>query len=135
MAWLLDSNVLSELRKKVPDPKVLRWVEEHEADFLYISVISLGEIREGIEAKRLKDPEQAKAIEKWFIKVMDNYKPRILDVTKEIADRWGRLCPGQPLSDADGLIAATALERGLTVVTRNVRDYRRTGVKLLNPFE
>lgn len=135
MAWLLDTNVLSELRRRRPDANVVQWMKDHESDFMHVSVVCLGEIRAGIEEKRLSDPVQAKGIEKWFEAMLDSYKPRILDVTEEIADRWGRLCPDQPLSDADGLVAATALVHDLTVVTRNVRDFKRTGVKLLNPFE
>ena len=135
MAWLLDTNVLSEVRRRRPDPKVLRWfADQHEAA-MFISVVSLGEIRAGIETKRLKDAAQAAAIERWFTELHLRFSHRILPVTEAIADQWGRLCPAQPLSDNDGFVAATGLVHDLTVVTRNLGDFKRSGVRLLNPWE
>ena len=134
MSWLLDTNVISELRRKTPEPTVLNWIRANAGSPLYISVVTIGEIRAGIERKRLKDPVQADAIERWLGKVLESFKPRLLDVTEKIADQWGRLCPSQPIADNDAWIAATGLVHNLTVVTRNTSDFARTGVRLLNPF-
>src|SRR5260221_9741523 len=135
MPWLIDTNVLCELRRKRPEPSVIAWFEDHEDEAMFVSVISMGEIRAGIEEKRLKDPTQAAAIERWLERMRLRFSSRIIPVTEAVADEWGRLCPGQPLPDGDGLIAATGLVHDLAVVTRNVEDFRRSGVKFLNPWD
>ncbi len=135
MSWLIDTNVLCELRRKRPEANVIAWFEDHDESPMFVSVITMGEIRGGIEEKRLKDPDQATAIERWFVKLQLQFASRILPVTDAVADEWGRLSPDQPLPDCDGLVAATGLVHGLTVVTRNVADFRRSGVKLLNPWD
>jgi toxin FitB len=134
MSYLLDTNVLSELRKQRCDPAVREWLSQQREAELFISVVTLGELKFGIENKRLKDPAQAEGLDRWFRRLRRNYSGKILPLNEEIAELWGELCPDQPLSFKDGLIAATALYHGLTVVTRNVRDFRRSGVDLLNPF-
>jgi predicted nucleic acid-binding protein len=135
MAYLIDTCVLSELRKPNPDAGVTAWIAKIHPDEAYLSVLTLGEIRRGIELKRAKDQTSARALERWLNGLEAHYADRILPVTADIADRWGRLSPHQPLSVADGLIAATALEHKLTAVTRNTEDFARAGVNLLNPFE
>lgn len=135
MAYLVDTCVLSELRKPKPDPAVLEWMDGVEPDELHLSVLTLGEIRRGIELRRAKDPTAVRSLERWLNGLEAHYADRILPVSAAIADRWGRLSPNQPLPVTDGLIAATALEHKLTVVTRNNTDFERSGVNLLNPFE
>lgn len=98
------------------------------------SVLTIGEIRAGIELHRLNNPSAAGNLERWLLGLETHYAERILPITGKVADRWGRLSPRQTLPTSDGLIAATGLEHGLTVVTRNVPDFQRSGVNYLNPF-
>lgn len=135
MTWLLDTNVLSELRRKECNPRVRAWVAAQDKSSMVISVMSVAEIRRGVEMKRIKDPVQAEIIESWLLLVLRRYKGRILPVTEVIANRWGQLSPRQQLPGFDGFIAATALEHGLTVATRNTADFIRAGVAVLNPWE
>jgi|SRR5208283_2292496 len=134
MPYLLDTCIVSELRKPSINPGVSSWVSGIRADEAYLSVLTIGEIRAGIELHRLRNPFGAGNLERWLIGLETHYAERILTITARIADRWGRLSPRQPLPASDGLIAATALEHGLTVVTRNVVDFQRSGVNTLNPF-
>lgn len=134
MAYLLDTCLLSELRKASCNPGVAAWMSGIEPDEAFLSVITLGEIRRGIELHRAKDPKAASALERWLLGLESHYAERVLPITAAVADRWGRLAPTQPLPVSDGLIAATALEHKLTVVTRNVTDFQRSGVNTLNPF-
>lgn len=134
--FLLDTNVLSELRKGARcDAGVRAWVEVRETDDLFVSVLALAEIRDGIERLRPRDPLQATHLENWLRETTTHFDDRVLPVTPEIADRWGRLHRAQPLPDFDRLIAATALEHGLEVVTRNVRDFAGSGVAVVNPWQ
>ncbi len=105
-----------------------------QPDEVFLSVITLGEIRRGIELHRAKDTKAAGAIERWLLGLESHYAERILPISSAIAERWGRLCLNQPLPVSDGLIAATGLEHKLTIVTRNVFDFERSGVNTLNPF-
>jgi hypothetical protein len=134
MAYLLDTCVISELRKPQCNPGVASWMAGIDADEAFLSVLTLGEIRHGIELHRTKDPKAAGALERWLLGLEAHYAARIISITGTIADCWGRLCINQPLPVTDGLIAATALEHKLTVVTRNVADFQRSGVNTLNPF-
>ena len=134
MRFLLDTNIISELRKAAQaNANVMTWWNESAASSV-ISVLSLGEIRQGIEAVRPRDPNQAGAIERWLDRTTAQFAGLILPVTEAIADRWGRLPETLMLPAVDALIAATALEHGLTVATRNVRDFARCGVPVVNPF-
>ena len=105
-----------------------------EPDEAYVSVITLGDIRRGIELPRAKDAKAAGALERWLLRLESHYAERILPISPAVADRWGRLSPAQPLPVSDGLIAAAAIEHKLTVVIRNIADFQRTGVNTLNPF-
>jgi toxin FitB len=134
MAYLLDTCVISELRKPRCDPGVAAWMAGIQPDEAFLSVLTLGEIRCGIEQHRAKDAKAAGALERWLLGLEAHYAERILPITAAIADRWGRLCLDQPLPVSDGLIAATGLEHKLTVVTRHVGDFQRSGVNTLNPF-
>lgn len=136
MSYLIDTNVLSELRKhNNADPNVLRWFEQIKAEELFLSVLTIGEIRNGIERIRRRDMKQATQLEQWLQQVETAMETRILPVTLTIANRWGQLGIPDPLPVIDSLLAATALVHDLTLVTRNVRDVAKTGVKLINPFE
>ena len=134
MAYLVDTCVLSELRKSRPSPAVEAWMDGVEPDELFVSVLTLGEIRRGIELRRGKDQAAGRSLERWLNGLESHYADRILPVSAAIADRWGRLSPKQPLPVTDGLIAATALEHNLTVVTRNTADFERSGANVLDPF-
>ncbi|MFL6127941.1 MAG: type II toxin-antitoxin system VapC family toxin [Mycobacteriales bacterium] len=134
MSFLLDTNVVSELRKREPDGAVTSWLASAPAADLYLSVLVVGEIRNGIERLARRDREQASAHEKWLADLLDLYRDRVAPVTAEVADTWGRLNVPDPLPVVDGLLAATALVHDWTLVTRNTADVRRTGVRLLDPF-
>ena len=136
MSWLLDTNVLSELRKgQRGDQAVRRWFEAHRQDEHFTSVLVLGEVRRGIESRRRRDPTGAEALDAWATRLEADFGSRILPVDAAVADRWGRLNVPDPVAAVDGLLAATALVYGLTLVTRNVRDVARTGTPVVNPFE
>lgn len=135
MGYLVDTNVLAELRKKERcDPQVTDWLAGVAPADLFVSVVSLGEIRRGIELIRKRDPASARALDRWLTGLETHYADRILPVSAAIADRWGRLCLDQPLPVGDGLLAATGIEHKLTIVTRNTGDFERSGVNTLNPF-
>lgn len=136
--FLLDTNVPSELTRPQSDPRVEKWLDDADDEQLYLSVISLGEMFKGLTV--LPPSKRRKELEQW---IEDELRPwfdgRILPVTEHIAERWGILgaecqMKGRGLTVADGLIAATALEHDLTVVTRNVRDFDGLGVGVFNPW-
>ena len=135
MSYLLDTNALSELRKRRPDPRVTRWFDTAPKPELYLSCLTIGEIRRGIERLRRQDEVQAKAIERWLAGLRRFYQDRIVPIDIEIAERWGRLSAAATLPAMDGLLAATALTRDWTVVTRNIADFAPSGARVLNPWE
>lgn len=135
MKYLLDPNVISELRKGArANPNVRDWAAAANPLAASTSVIALGEIRRGIELKRLKDPAHAEALDAWFDGMRQGFEDRVLPVDEVIAGVWARLNVPNPLPFVDGLLAATALTRRLVLVTRNTRDMTATGVRILNPF-
>ena len=131
---LLDTVVLSELRKQNPSKKVLAWLRTQPAEQLFISVVSLGEIERGIVKVQKTDAAFAVGLALWLEDTVLLYGDHILPVTAPIARRWGRLSAELGHEGADLLIVATALEHGLTVATRNVRHFKPSGVKVVNPF-
>ena len=131
---LLDTVVLSELRKSRPSPKVLTWLQNQQPDQLFISVVSLGEIERGIVMARKTDATFAQSLSVWLEDLVLLHSDRILPVTTPIARYWGRLSAELGHDGADLLIAATALEHGLAVATRNVRHFKPSGVDVVNPF-
>jgi toxin FitB len=135
VGFLLDTNVLSEVRRKRPDPNVQAWLAAVPEAELYVSVLVVGEIRQGIERLRRRDRSQALVFETWLSALVRGYADRIVPVTAEVAEEWGRMNVPDPLPVIDGLMAATAKLRGWTFVTRNVADLTDRGVRLLNPFE
>lgn len=134
MSFLLDTNVVSEIRKKAPNTSVEAWFASVPADELYLSVLVVGEIRQGIERLTRRDPAQAEVFERWLTQLGKVFGDRIVPITSDVADRWGCLNVPDPVPVVDGLLAATALVRGWTLVTRNGRDVASTGVRLLDPF-
>jgi predicted nucleic acid-binding protein len=135
VGYLIDTNILSELQKgERAHPGVLQWYAETPSETLYLSVLVIGEIRQGIERLQRRDPDQAARLESRLNRIVDTMDARILPVTTAIAQCWGRLNAPDPLPVIDSLLAATALEHDLTLVTRNVRDVQRTPVRWFNPF-
>jgi toxin FitB len=135
VSYLLDTNTLSELRKRRPDPRVTNWFDTTPKAELYLSCLTVGEIRRGIERLRRKDEIQAKTIERWLAGLRRLYQDRIVPVDMEITERWGRISAAATLPTIDGLLAATALARDWTMVTRNTADFTSSGVRVLNPWE
>jgi hypothetical protein len=134
VTWLVDTNIISELRKGERAPAGVRaWFDGAAEDELFTSVLVLGELRRGLESIRRRDLPSALALEQWLLRLTDTFGDRILPVDTAIADRWGRLNVPDPIPTVDGLLAATALVHDLTLVTRNTRDVERTGVRLLDP--
>lgn len=135
MTYLIDTNVISEMRKRDRmNAGVRSWFESVDADDFFLSVLVIGELRRGIERIRRRDLEPAERLDLWLDALLQTYETRILPVTPTIADRWGRLGVPDPVPAVDGLLAATALVHNLTLVTRNVDDVATTGVPVLNPF-
>ncbi len=132
--FLIDTVVLSELRKRVRNPNVVSWVHDQRSTDLYLSVVTIGEIERGIAQQHLKSQMFAEALTTWLDKVLLLYGNRILPVDLPTGRRWGRLSAAIGHDGADLLIAATALEHGLTVVTRNTRHFEPTGVLVIDPF-
>jgi predicted nucleic acid-binding protein len=162
VSFLLDTNVVSELRRRAPHPKVAAWHRANAGADVYLSVLVIGEVRQGIEKLRPRDAAQAEALDRWLQGLVRNHAGRILPVTLEVAQWWGRLSAAfaagpaaQPARSRPvrlptpgggpegqgggrvivGLMAATALVHRLTLVTRNVGDVAGTGVAVVNPFQ
>ena len=136
MSYLLDTNVLSELRRKSPDPGVVSWFSQRPPATLHLSVLTLGEIRKGIES--VGDEVRRQALLDWLETDLPTFfTGRILTVDGAVADRWGRLiaAAGRPLPAIDSLLAATAIEHDLVLVTRNAKDFARLPVQLFNPWK
>jgi predicted nucleic acid-binding protein len=134
VSFLLDTNVVSEIRKKTPDPHVAAWFALAPADELFLSVLVVGEIRQGIERLAQRDPAQAEVFERWLSRLVDAYGDRIVPITVRVAEAWGRLNVPDPVPVVVGLMAATALVHDWTLVTRKTGDVTSTGVRLLDPF-
>ena len=136
MSYLVDTNVLSELRRKQPDARVVTWMEQRPTQALYLSVLTLGEIRKGLE--RVPEPARKQALLDWLEVELPNYfVGRVLAIDAATADRWGRLMAqaARPLPAIDALLAATALHNDLTLVTRNTKDFAGPDVPLINPWD
>jgi toxin FitB len=134
--YLLDTNVIAELRKgRRANPRVRAWLDQIDADQLFLSVLTIGEIRKGIDNIRRRDATAAASLERWCRRLLTGYADRILLVDTAVAEEWGRLQVPDPLPVIDSLLAATARVHGLVLATRNVKDVERTGVEIVNPFE
>jgi toxin FitB len=133
--FLLDTNIISEIRKRDrAHPNVARWVARTPVEEMGTSVIVLAEIRGGIELKRRRDQEQAKSLDRWFAQMRTRLGDRVLPIDEPIAEAWARLAIPDPLPLIDGLLVATAMVHGLTLVTRNVVDLAPARVRRLDPF-
>ena len=134
--FLLDTNVVSEVRKgRRSDPSVSNWYTGVGESQLFISSLTIGEIRRGIEIVRQRgDIEQAEALGTWLQTVIEGFSGRILSVDADVADTWGRMSALRPVPVVDGLLAATAEVHDMTLVTRNVSDVEGLGVQVFNPF-
>ena len=137
--YLLDTNIPSELVRPQPSPCVVNWLDAQENESLFISVVTLGEIKKGITL--LPAGKRRRFLEGWYIdELLPWFEGRIFPVSAQVAERWGELdglrqLEGNPLNTADGMIAATAFEHGLTLVTRNINDCVGLGVSMINPWE
>jgi predicted nucleic acid-binding protein len=135
--FLLDTNVLSEVRKGPAraDAVVWQWWQGMQERELFLSVMTLGEIRNGIDRLAVRDKPQSLILERWLAGLKNSFNERVLEVTRDVADCWGRLQTIRSLPVVDALIAATALHHDLTLVTRNVSDFKGLGLTMLNPFQ
>ncbi|MCF6177316.1 MAG: type II toxin-antitoxin system VapC family toxin [Victivallaceae bacterium] len=138
MSFLIDTCVISELRKFSPDPAVLKWFAAVDEEDLFISVLTFGEIEYGITI--LPSGRKQSAIMEWFEELKSHFKHQSIDVTPEVASRWGVMRGvmqrrGISASVVDGLIAATAIDRNFLLITRNVNDFKDTGARIFNPWE
>ena len=135
MSYLLDTNVISELRKgDRADPSVGTWFAGLADEEIFLSVLTIGEVRRGVESVRRRDPDSAAVLDSWLARLTEAHGDRIVPVDRAIAEEWGRMSVPDPLPVIDGLLAATAKILGLTFVTRNIADVEGTGVELLDPF-
>ncbi len=136
MSYLIDTNVISEVRKGDRcNPNVSAWYASVTGEELFLSTLVIGEIRNGVELARVRDPAKATALERWLGQVQASFGARILGIDNDVADRWGRMSAIRPVPVIDSLLAATAVVHGLTLVTRNDRDVAGLGATVLNPFD
>jgi hypothetical protein len=135
VGYLIDSNVLSELRKPKRVEQVAAWFQGVNPSELFTSVLVIAELRRGSSLLRRRDPESASRLDTWISDLEAVFADRVLAVTAVVANRWAELMVPNPIPVIDGFLAATALAHDLTLVTRNTKDVARTGVKLLDPFQ
>ncbi len=135
MTWLIDTNIISEIRKgRRAEPAVMGWWDKVADQDLFLSVLTLGEIRKGLDAVRLRDPTYAATLAVWLADVTHAFGPRVLPVDGAVADIWGQISARRSVPVIDGLLAATAIAHNLVLVTRNTADVDGLGAQLLNPF-
>jgi toxin FitB len=135
LSYLLDTNVISELRKgERADANVTAWFADVAEEEIFLSVLTIGEIRRGVESVRRRDPDSAAALDRWLTLVSETHSDRVVPVDRTITEEWGRMNVPDPLPVVDGLLAATARVLGLTLVTRNIADVESTGIELVDPF-
>ncbi len=135
MSYLIDTNVISELRRKSPNVGVVSWFSQRPSSTLFISVLTLGELRKGVEG--VADASRRMALLDWLeTELPAFFAGRVLPIDGPVADRWGRLAAaaGRPVPAIDSLLAATAAHHGLSLVSRNTRDFASLGVEIINPW-
>jgi hypothetical protein len=136
MSYLIDTSIISEVRKGAHcEPHVSSWFASIADEDLFLSTLVLGEIRKGVELARPRDPGKAAALENWLREVESAFNGRVLGIDSAVSDQWGRMSAIRPVPTIDGLLAATALTNGLTLVTRNDRDVAGLGATVFNPFK
>ena len=136
MSYLIDTNIISEVRKGTRcDAHVSAWYASVSDEDLFLSTLVLGEIRKGVELARPRDSARAVALERWLLDVEAAFNGRVLGIDNAVSDQWGRMSAIRSLPAIDGLLAATALTNGLTLVTRNDRDVAGLGAAVFNPFK
>ena len=136
MSYLIDTNIISEVRKGARcDAHVSAWYASIADEELFLSTLVLGEIRKGIELARPRDARKSAALERWLREVESAFGGRVLGIDNAVSDQWGRMGAIRSVPVIDGLLAATALTNGLTLVTRNDRDVAGLGATVLNPFK
>lgn len=135
MSYLIDTNIISEVRKGARcDPKVAAWWASVRDEDLFLSTLVLGEVRKGVELARAKDPAKAGVLERWLAQVATAFTDRLFPVDRSVAEEWGRMSAQRPVPVVDCLMAATAKVNGLTLVTRNEDGAADLGAAVLNPF-
>jgi predicted nucleic acid-binding protein len=135
VSYLVDTNVISELRKRERcDHLVAEWFAGLAEDEIFLSVLTIGELRKGVDSIQRRDSRSAAALNRWLRGLVESFGDRILAIDRAVAEEWGRMNVPNPLPVVDGLLAATAKVHGLTVATRNVRHIARAGVASVNPF-
>jgi predicted nucleic acid-binding protein len=135
LSYLLDTNVISELRKgDRAKSSVASWFAGVADEEIFLSVLTIGEIRRGVESVRRRDPDSAAVLDRWLARLSKVHRERIVPVDHPIAEEWGRMSVPDPLPAVDGVLAATARILGLTLVTRNTADVEGTGIELFDPF-
>ena len=134
MKYLLDTNVVSETRRRVPNETVIAWFRRADPSALFLSVLTLGEIAKGAELLARRDAQAGTILNRWLEGLRNNYADRIIGIDAEIAQAWGRMAAARPIPVIDSLLAATASVQGMTFVTRNERDAAATGIAVLNPW-
>jgi toxin FitB len=134
--YLIDTNIISEVRKgRRCDQRVAEWYRRVRDEDLFLSVLVIGEIRQGIERLRPRNTHHARALEHWLEDLSEAFGERVLPVNEKVAQNWGRMNARETFPVVDSLLAATAEAYGLILVTRNLKDLERSGVRCLNPFE
>jgi toxin FitB len=134
--YLLDTSIVAELRKGVrANGKVRAWFATLDPDAIFLSVLTIGEIRRAVESLRRRDLPAARAMDGWVHRLIGEHHAHVLPIDLPIVEEWGRLSVPDPLPVIDGLLAATAKVHGLTLATRSVKDVSRTRVRLVNPFD
>ncbi len=140
MKYLIDTCVISEYVKKIPDPKIEQWVNQYQPKQLFLSSITIAELKKGIHKIRVSQPERYQKLQHWLKTIESKFFLRVLPITDDVLNTWAEVyadaeLQGKKLAVMDSLIASTALVHNMTVVTRNVKDFEQTGVRLLNPWE
>ena len=136
MSYLIDTNIISEVRKGDGcDRHVSAWYASVADDDLFLSTLVLGELRKGIELARAREPNKAATLEQWLRQIETAFGSCVLGIDSAASDRWGRMSAIRPIPVIDGLLAATAVTYGLTLVTRNLKDFGEFGIGISNPWE
>ncbi len=135
MRYILDTNILSELKRKIPNTKVLAWINQIPTELLYINCISVGEIKKGILKKAKTDISTALILENWLEDILISYSNKILNIDLVVCQKWAELLIIDGTNDIDSQLAAQAIVHDMVLVTRNTKHFNKFGVKLLNPVE